>query len=390
MASTTGNYNLRKPDITDTVDVTADIADNMDAIDAAIVGKADTTHTHTEANVTNLTNDLAGKAATSHTHTESDVTNLASDLSGKAATSHTHAEADVTSLTGDLAAKAAATHTHAESDVTNLATDLTARIANTLVDAKGDLLTATADNTPARLAVGTNGNILVPDSTATTGLKWTQLSTRALTNVVLIDDFISQNTASGDVGQIGWKTGGSGTTSVNPGEANHPGILVQSTGSVSAQNRYILTGDGGNASFIATDVDRFMGIFRITAITNVTAIFGLTQDGTAPPGTAGVYFIFDPATNANWQTVTRAASTSTTNTSTVAAVANNWFQFEGRRNGSNWEMYINGTLRFTHSTNLPTVAVSPVFFIQTNTTTNRDMNVDFFALSSSVLGQRWT
>jgi hypothetical protein len=40
------------------------------------------------------------------------------------------------------------------------------------VDAKGDIITATADNTPARLAVGTNGQTLVADSTASTGLKW--------------------------------------------------------------------------------------------------------------------------------------------------------------------------------------------------------------------------
>jgi hypothetical protein len=41
-----------------------------------------------------------------------------------------------------------------------------------IVDAKGDLIAATANDTPARLAVGTNGQILVADSTAATGLKW--------------------------------------------------------------------------------------------------------------------------------------------------------------------------------------------------------------------------
>jgi hypothetical protein len=50
--------------------------------------------------------------------------------------------------------------------------DSVGAIANTLVDAKGDLLTATADNTPARIAVGANNTVLTADSSTATGLKW--------------------------------------------------------------------------------------------------------------------------------------------------------------------------------------------------------------------------
>lgn len=45
-------------------------------------------------------------------------------------------------------------------------------IQNTIVDAKGDLIAATANDTPARLAVGTNGHVLTADSTTATGIKW--------------------------------------------------------------------------------------------------------------------------------------------------------------------------------------------------------------------------
>lgn len=55
-------------------------------------------------------------------------------------------------------------------------------IANSLVDAKGDLLTATADNTPARIAVGTNGQVLQADSTTATGLKWATVSSTPTMN----------------------------------------------------------------------------------------------------------------------------------------------------------------------------------------------------------------
>jgi hypothetical protein len=48
----------------------------------------------------------------------------------------------------------------------------TGYMLESLFDAKGDLFVATADNTPARLAVGTNTQVLTADSTQSTGVKW--------------------------------------------------------------------------------------------------------------------------------------------------------------------------------------------------------------------------
>lgn len=45
-------------------------------------------------------------------------------------------------------------------------------ISATVIDAKGDLVTATAADTPARLAVGSDGQMLMADSGATTGLRY--------------------------------------------------------------------------------------------------------------------------------------------------------------------------------------------------------------------------
>ena len=70
--------------------------------------------------------------------------------------------------TGQVLAKASGT----DLDYSWVTTDDTNAIQNAIVDAKGDLIAATAADTPARLAVGTNDQVLTADSTAATGLKW--------------------------------------------------------------------------------------------------------------------------------------------------------------------------------------------------------------------------
>ena len=70
--------------------------------------------------------------------------------------------------TGQVLSKASNT----DMDFTWVAQDDSNAIQNAIVDAKGDIITATAADTPARLAVGTNGQTLVADSSTATGLKW--------------------------------------------------------------------------------------------------------------------------------------------------------------------------------------------------------------------------
>ena len=70
--------------------------------------------------------------------------------------------------TGQVLSKASNT----DMDFTWVTSDDANAIQNAIVDAKGDLIAATAADTPARLAVGTNGQVLTADSTAATGLAW--------------------------------------------------------------------------------------------------------------------------------------------------------------------------------------------------------------------------
>jgi hypothetical protein len=56
--------------------------------------------------------------------------------------------------------------------ITFTAFDLATAIDKALFDAKGDILVATAADTPGKLTVGTNGQYLSADSSASTGLTW--------------------------------------------------------------------------------------------------------------------------------------------------------------------------------------------------------------------------
>lgn len=79
--------------------------------------------------------------------------------------------------TGQVLSKASGT----DLDFTWVAQDDSNAIQNAIVDAKGDIIAATAADTPARLAVGTNGQVLTADSAEATGLKWATTSSGSFT-----------------------------------------------------------------------------------------------------------------------------------------------------------------------------------------------------------------
>ena len=73
----------------------------------------------------------------------------------------------------DVAVTATATELNYVDGVTSaIQTQLDGKVDESLFDTKGDILVASADNTPAKLAVGTNGYLLTANSSATNGVEW--------------------------------------------------------------------------------------------------------------------------------------------------------------------------------------------------------------------------
>lgn len=85
-------------------------------LQTGLAGKANASHTHTSASITDLSTTLAPYATTAVMNTE---------LAKKAPVSHTHTTAQVAGLDTALAGKAPMSHTHTIANVTGLQADLT-------------------------------------------------------------------------------------------------------------------------------------------------------------------------------------------------------------------------------------------------------------------------
>lgn len=73
--------------------------------------------------------------------------------------------------------------------------EIKAAAPNTLMTAKGDLIVATGANNPARLAVGTNGQVLTADSSQASGVKWDNAGGGIPTGTIL--DYAGSSAPSG-------------------------------------------------------------------------------------------------------------------------------------------------------------------------------------------------
>ncbi len=178
--------------------------------------------------------------------------------------------------TGQVLSKASNT----DLDFSWVAQDDSNAIQNAIVDAKGDLISATAADTPARLAVGTNGQVLTADSTTSTGLKW---AVDPVADVITTAGDLIYGTAADTVARLGIGTAGqvlkvnSGATAPEWGAASAASYSGVSLGNTADQTISNTTNTAITWSTEGFDTDSFH-----STVTNTSRI-------TIPAGKAGKY-----------------------------------------------------------------------------------------------------
>lgn len=173
-------------------------------------------------------------------------------------------------------------------------------IQPTIFDAKADILTATAADTPARLAVGANDTVLTADSTTATGLKWATPSSGGMT-------LLASGSATGTA------------TSVNitglPTTYNNLYVVVRNfKSSVDGRAVCARLNSDSNTRYAVSYYDYINGTFGANRINMYAAFDNTVSDGLT------VFTVWDYANTSTWKMITGATmgNNETTNTSVLA------------------------------------------------------------------------
>jgi hypothetical protein len=219
--------------------------------------------------------------------------------------------------TGQVLSKASNT----DMDFTWVTTDDTNAIQNAIVDAKGDLIGATAADTPARLAVGTNGQVLTADSAEATGLKWASSSSGlTLVKTQTIGSAVSSVTVSSAFSS----TYDNYRIAITGGSASGSGNEFYLTfGSAATNYKYtqLISGYSGTLLTFGNASATNIQAFRVSANTqntyidvmgpNLTKITAVTGVSPANGQFHAVYAVLDDTTAYTAFTLTMAAGTMT-------------------------------------------------------------------------------
>jgi hypothetical protein len=178
-AQTFTNKTLTSPKINEDVAMLA-TATELNILDGATLS---TTELNYVDGVTSaIQTQLNEKSATGHSHSASDVTDFteaAQDAVGNSVGTGLSYNDTSGAISVDTATIQARVADVSDTEIgylngvtSGIQTQLDGKVDESLFDTKGDILVASADNTPVKLAAGTNGYLLTANSSATNGIEW--------------------------------------------------------------------------------------------------------------------------------------------------------------------------------------------------------------------------
>jgi len=235
------------------------------------------------------------------------------------------------------------------------------------------------------MALGSPG----PNASSFTDKYATIASLNRRLNVELVDEFILGFTETGEIGELNWSSQlSSGSIVYVLWAANHPGIVRAQT-TLIANSFAIILAPGTtlvvplNELWDISFISRFSG-----ANTNVIISLGCSQAFTVPDSNAGIVFMFDSASNTNWQALVVDDNNVVVGqvVTSVTGSLNTWHLFRIKRLADSVEFYIDDVLEATISLGISSVTEGSQigFGVKTTNTTQKTLDVDFFKLLLTV------
>ena len=218
------------------------------------------------------------------------------------------------------------------------------------------------------------------------------------TMIDLKDDFIGGSLESGEIGKLGWSFTGTNAVAshVASPTGNNPGIKGLATEAVINSPAILMLANGvTDTTFLPTSLFDVTYIVNVGSIAGIKVRVGVSNDWTNYTNSVrGAWFVFNTGATdegssvTKWATVTRNASTTTFNNTTIANVSAGSTVYKlriVRTSATAIDFYIDGVLMFTHSTNLPSAAVLPGIYVESlAAVTPKSINIDYFRLKLSV------
>ena len=214
------------------------------------------------------------------------------------------------------------------------------------------------------------------------------------TDSEIFDDFISFNSGITKFGELQWVFAyagavGSITQNAYAIDVNHPGTVRLNAGSglnadakitgrtTDSSITYGILGNTPNMRFVC-------GVASPSAsLSSKLQIIGYAESIITPA--VGIYF--QATDTGNWQAVTNDGTATTSDTGVAQATTFKRFEYLINAAGTSVAFYIDGVLVATHTTNIPTTGLKPIFYIKTTEGVAKSLDMDYFYTKISLLNR---